>query len=353
MIAAGFLSEAERLALRRVLRNGLEEYRVGRRANAIVLLDDGWSSEEVSSALLVDDDTIREWFRLYEADGLVGLRNFGHEGSSCRLTAEQQETLKAWVAKNLPRNTNKIGAWLKETYDLTYSHAGLIALLHRLGLEYRKPEVIPRKLNEEKQKAFIKEYEGLLNRLEDDESVVFVDAVHPTHQVRPAGCWAPKDVAIAIEQNSGRQRLNIHGALNLETGQTQMLEVLTVNALSFISLLIAIEATYFGKRVIHVFLDNAKYHHARIVTEWLNQPGRRIKLHFIPTYCPHLDPIERCWGAMHEHTTHNQSYNSFAEFRLAIMTFLTETVPEKWDELRDRITDNFRVISPKDFRVMT
>ena len=43
----------------------------------------------------------------------------------------------------------------------------------------------------------------------------------------------------------------------------------------------------------HVFLDNARYHHAKLVQEWLAQPGRRIKLHFIPTYCPHLNPIER------------------------------------------------------------
>jgi hypothetical protein len=36
--------------------------------------------------------------------------------------------------------------------------------------------------------------------------------VHPTHAVRPVGCWAPKDTPIAVAQTSGRQRLNIHGA---------------------------------------------------------------------------------------------------------------------------------------------
>ena len=44
---------------------------------------------------------------------------------------------------------------------------GLIALLHRLGLDYHKPNVIPRKLDEEKQKAFIASYEKLLNSLAD------------------------------------------------------------------------------------------------------------------------------------------------------------------------------------------
>ncbi|WP_434085993.1 transposase [Methylocystis iwaonis] len=60
--------------------------------------------------------------------------------------------------------------------------------------------------------------------------------------------------------------------------------------------------------MIHVFLDNARYHHAKLVREWLAQPGRRIKLHFVPAYCPHLNPIERLWGAMHKHLTHNKTY---------------------------------------------
>ena len=69
----------------------------------------------------------------------------------------------------------------------------------------------------------------------------------------------------------------------------------------------ALMAMYPSKRVIHLFLDNAKYHHAELVQQWLAQPGCRIKLHFIPTYCPHLDPIERLWGLMHRHITHKTS----------------------------------------------
>src|SRR5688572_26107849 len=91
----------------------------------------------------------------------------------------------------------------------------------------------------------------------------------------------------------GRERLNIHGALDLETGRTRMIEVVTVDALSTIALLIAIETLYPAMRIIHVFLDNARYHHARAVQDWLAMPGRRIRLHFVPAYCPHLNPIER------------------------------------------------------------
>ncbi|WP_417614189.1 IS630 family transposase, partial [Parasphingorhabdus sp.] len=99
--------------------------------------------------------------------------------------------------------------------------------------------------------------------------------------------------------SSGRDRVNIHGAIDLETGKTQMLDVLTVDAQSTILLLMAILATHPSRRLIHVFLDNARYHHARLAQEWLVRKGQRIRLHFVPTYSPHLNPIERLWGVMH------------------------------------------------------
>ncbi|MCW5698771.1 MAG: IS630 family transposase [Rhodospirillales bacterium] len=352
MIRPGFLPAKERRALVKVARNGLCEHRVARRANAIVLLNDGWSCEAVAKALLVDDDTVRGWYRSYESGGLEELERFGHEGSSCRLTEEEQADLTSWVTATLPCDSKSIGAWIEERFGLSYSHAGLIALLHRLGLEYRKPKAVSSKLDEAEQQDFIKDYNALLNGLGDDEAVMFADAVHPTHGARPVGCWAPKETKVAVDQTSGRQRLNIHGAIDLETGKTRMLDVLTVNAMSTIALLMAIEAQYPTMRLIHVFVDNARYHNAKIVREWLAEEGRRIKLHFVPSYCPHLNPIERLWGLMHKTLTHNRCYATFDEFRDAMLGFLKEEVPRNWSTLCDNVSDNFRVISPKDFRIV-
>jgi hypothetical protein len=86
-----------------------------------------------------------------------------------------------------------------------------------------------------------------------------------------------------------------------------------------------------------------------LVREWLAQPGRRIKLHFIPAYCPHLNPIERLRGLMRRNVTHNRCYATFNEVCTAMLGFLKEDVPENWGDLYDNVSDNFRVISPKDF----
>src|SRR5271170_2880581 len=115
VIRGGFLLSKQRQALGGIARDGLEEHRIARRANAIVLLDRGWSCERVAAALLLDDDTVRDWHRAYERGGVEGLKSFGHEGSCSRLTDEQAIALGDWVDAYCPRSTRKIGTWLKRS----------------------------------------------------------------------------------------------------------------------------------------------------------------------------------------------------------------------------------------------
>src|SRR3954471_24175414 len=104
MIRGGFLTSEEQQDLTELARDGTVEHRLARRANALVLLDRGMSCEDVGRVLLIDDDTIRTWHRLFEEDGVDGLAGFNYGGRACQLTLEQQATLKAWVGETLPRD---------------------------------------------------------------------------------------------------------------------------------------------------------------------------------------------------------------------------------------------------------
>jgi len=159
MIRRGFLDQASRRDPTELARDGSAAHCLARRANALVLLDDGMSCEAIAKVLLLDDDTIRTWHRLYEDEGIEGLTRFGYEGSACRLSDEQQEKLKTWTSETLPRTTREVGAWIEKECGIAYQgRSGLIALLHRLGMELRKPKAVSRKLDPEKQAAFIEAY---------------------------------------------------------------------------------------------------------------------------------------------------------------------------------------------------
>src|SRR5277367_1607696 len=140
IIRPGFLDSESLADLIELARDGLVEHRLARRANALLLLNDGMSCTAVAKVLYIDDDTVRQWYKLYQEDGVDGLSGFGHEGSSCRLSTSQQEKLKAWITEKLPRSTREIGAWLEQEFGISYQgRAGLVGLLHRLGMEHRKP----------------------------------------------------------------------------------------------------------------------------------------------------------------------------------------------------------------------
>ena len=79
-----------------------------------------------------------------------------------------------------------------------------------------------------------------------------------------------------------------------------------------------------------------------LVQEWLARPGCRIKVHYIPSYCPHLDPIERLWGLMHRRVTHNRCYATYNDFCRSVLHFLREQVSKNWAVFCDSVTDNFR-----------
>jgi len=67
-----------------------------------------------------------------------------------------------------------------------------------------------------------------------------------------------------------------------------MIEVETVNANRTISLLAAIEALYPLMMLIHVFLDNARYYHAKAVQEWPAMPGQTpFRSSVLPSFEPH------------------------------------------------------------------
>src|SRR6202451_4848737 len=120
MIRGCFLSEEDRNKLIALAREGSGSSRVTRRANALVLLDDGWSCQEVAAAFLLNDDTIRGWHKLFEQRGIDGLTSFDMGGSAGFLSTAQEDALKAFVGATLPRSTRQVGPWIEQEFGLVY-----------------------------------------------------------------------------------------------------------------------------------------------------------------------------------------------------------------------------------------
>ena len=73
----------------------------------------------------------------------------------------------------------------------------------------------------------------------------------------------------------------------------------------FLNLLRALLETYDRAEMIHVILDNFIIHKSGVTKAWLAEFGDRIRLHFLPPYCPSENRIERLWLDLHANVTRN------------------------------------------------
>jgi transposase len=207
-------------------------------------------------------------------------------------------------------------ALIEARFGTVCSKAGVIKLLHRLDFDYAQPKGLPAKADAAAREAFVATYERLMNGLLPDEAVYFSDAVHPEYQSRPAHGWLRCGDRLAVKKGKGRQRLNLMGALNLETFDLRLVETVKMSTQTTIELLARLERHNPDKRAIHVILDRAPVHRGEAVRAWLARPGCRIKLHFLPAYAPNLNAIERLWQLMHEHVTHNRYHDTFRKLEI-------------------------------------
>ena len=177
-----------------------------------------------------------------------------------------------------------------------------------------------------------------------------MDGVHPSHAVRFMRGWIRKGVRKEIPTNASQKRLNILGALNLESMTLHRREYDTLNAENVIAFLTFLLAAM-PRGLLHVILDRGRYQHCEAVWAFARE-NPRLRLHYLPPYSPNINAIEPAWKIMHEHTTNNRYHATFKQFTEAIRYFFDVTFPEKALAWTDRLTDNFRVINPADFRVM-
>jgi transposase len=97
------------------------------------------------------------------------------------------------------------------------------------------------------------------------------------------------------------------GALDVRTGLLTWVEGEWKASALFIALLDKLLRFYPKAEVIHVVLDNYRIHDSKITQAALRGFRGRIRLHFLPPYCPKENKIERVWEDLHAYVTRNHT----------------------------------------------
>lgn len=303
-------------AAHKSVKNKADAYRI----NTIILLGSDWSLEEVSEALLLDSETLRNYVGNYKIGGIEKLLEYNYKGGVSRLSIKQLEILEQELDRNIYLKTQDICEYVINQFGIKYTISGMTALLRRIGYVYKKPKLVPGNPDMDAQDVFLKEYLKFMDNKKENDAVFFVDAVHPTWNTMAAYGWIKKGTVRELKTNSGRDRLNIHGAMNAETLETTVImSKANINSDSTIDLFKFLEKTYPYAANIYLILDNARYHYSISVREYLEHS--RIKLIFLPSYSPELNLIERLWRVFKKNVLYNKTYETFKKFQTACMGF--------------------------------
>src|SRR3990167_9317969 len=93
---------------------------------------------------------------------------------------------------------------------------------------------------------------------------------------------------------------------------------------------------------IYLILDNARYNHAKKVKSYVKRSDR-VHLVFLPSYSPNLNIIERLWLFLHQKILYDHYYETFPEFKTAVINFF-QNIDIYKKELKTRLTDSFQII---------
>lgn len=337
-----FLSDFQRTELKSAHKK-CKDKRFADKVKAVLLLDKNFSAEQVAEILLLDDDTVRNYKKLFLEFGVNALLSDKNNGSAPKLSTTQLHDLEQHLGINTYNDSKKIMGWIKEKFNILYSVSGVQTLLKRMGFVYKKPVLTPSKLNFDKQITFVEEYHALKENLAPQDEIYFMDGVHPQHNSVASFGWIKKGEKKELKTNNGRQRININGALNIGKKELIFVEDERINSQTMITTLEKI-SIHQPEGKIYIILDNARYYHANLVKEFLIK-NPRIELKFLPPYSPNLNIIERLWYILKKNVTYNQFYEKFKDFEQEIRTFF-ENQTWKNPKYDNFLTDNFHIIKP-------
>ena len=332
-----FLTESERQELLSELSREREK-KYADRIRIILLLDQGEPMVKIAKYFFLTERSVNNYKNRYKQGGLEELLNDYHTGRSSYLSPEEQKSLIVEMEFKVYPTTKSVISYVRKEFGVVYTLGGMTTLLHKLGFSYKKPKGVPGKAKTEEQEVFIKRYKEVKKK----GLVYFADSTHPMLNPILSSGWIRRGKEYEVKTDSGRQRVNINGAIEINTLNVVSRSCKRVNGHSMCDLLRAIRLRHPEEmRRIYLVLDNAPYNKSSLLRDLAKE--LRIKIMYLPPYSPNLNPIERLWKFMKKRVMANKYYPDVETFRKELMLFL-RGIRQHRTELSTLITDNFRVV---------
>lgn len=283
----------------------------------ILNLADGLSPTETSRRLKVARSSVYRVAARFRATGEAGLVDRREENGRPKLDEATLAALHEIVASSPQQHGWRRPTWTRELLVQTlHKHTGvglhvssMSKALSLIGARRGRPKpIVHCPWSKRAKTRRLRELQQLQETLPPDEVLVHEDEVdiHLNPKIGPD--WMVPGQQKQVVTPGKNQKRYLAGARDARTGELIWVEGEKKNSVLFILLLWELVQRYPRAKMIHVILDNYCIHSTRQVAITLqSQHGRRLRLHFLPPYCPDHNRIERTWRDLHAQVTRNHT----------------------------------------------
>jgi transposase len=317
----------------RKLRQKTSDKGLAVRCQIILLWGEGEGWFEIAKGVGCSMSWVGRVIRRFRDQGIAGLHDRREDNGEAKLDEQYLSTLYEIVDRQptdfgYPRST-----WTQELLAIVMKD--LTGVEIHPGTMSRALKIIRARLGQPKPKVGCPWSKACKNRrlaairravdgIGANEVAVYLDEVdiHLNPKIGPA--WMNRGKQKEVMTPGQNVKRYVCGALNVKTGCIDSAAGERKNGQLFIATLQRLLETYPKATMIHVVLDNFRIHSSKQVQAWMKQNGHRIKLHFLPPYCPDHNKIERKWKDLHAAVTRNHRCKTIEELMSNVQRWLRD-----------------------------
>lgn len=280
------------------------------RIRAVQRVKAGESPEDVVRALGFNRSSIYDWIARYREGGIDGLRYRKIPGRKPKLDGSQLKKLYRWITRDDPRQLEfEFALWTREMvrelirreFGIRLSAVSVGRLLRKLGLSpqrplrraYQQDEVAVKRWKQVEFPAIQKEAK------KQGSQIYFGDEASVRSDYHSGTTWAPVGKIPVVKKTGARFSVNLISAIS-PRGELRFMTVEgRMTAPKFISFLRRLLAD--TDKPVFLIVDRHPVHRSAKVRKFVESTDGHLRLFFLPSYSPELNPDEQVWNHMKNH----------------------------------------------------
>lgn len=294
----------------------------------------GTSPKQMKTVLGCSRSTVYRVAQRFIAEGLAGLVDHREDNGETKVSEHYEWELLIAVAC-----TPRAYGWSRPTWTqellirvvgkrtgVVVSTSTISRLLKRCQARLGRPKpVVACPWTKARRTRRLNEIRRLIDNLPAGHVVVYADEVDIHLNPKIGFDWMLRGMQKRVLTPGRNEKRYLAGALNARTGELTYVEGERKDSSLFIRQLWSlVRDDYPGAICIHIILDNYRIHKSKQTQLALKALGGKVKLHFLPPYCPDHNKIERFWKDLHDNVTRNHQCTSMRQLMQEVRTYLRE-----------------------------